>query len=148
MIGVSIDLVGDRKLQRAFSKLAGNVQKQYVRKALRAGAKEIMPTVKARASVISPRLARGMKIRALRRSRRRIGVRILTPTRDELGILAKDPHFWPAAQELGWTVKGGGRVMPARSYLRSALHDKRAAAQEKIRRELWIHIRNGVRAAV
>lgn len=114
---IDLKLLGDKALQRNIDKLTNAVQKKIVRKALRAEGKLLLADIKAR--ILSIRvtgrhtdpLARLTKLRAIKRSRSRIGVQIVTPTRDELGI-PKDAGYWPAHMELGSSTG------PATSYLR------------------------------
>lgn len=103
---IDLKLLGDKALQRNIDKLTNAVQKKIVRKALRAEGKLLLADIKAR--ILSIRvtgrhtdpLARLTKLRAIKRSRNRIGVQIVTPTRDELGI-PSDAGYWPAHMELG-----------------------------------------------
>jgi len=145
--GVNVDfkLLGAVELERAFKQLPPASEKKVVRSALRKAAKRIR---KVSESLI-PRgpdkpegqhLADvGLKVRALKRSRKRVGVLILTPTRGELGIGATDKSYYPAHLELGH------RGVPAHPYMRDAMHSHRSAELAQIGRDIGAGIEREAR---
>lgn len=133
---VDISLLGDKKLIRKLKRMEPAVQKRIMRKALRAGARPVRDESRRRAPILTGRLKKSIKIRALKRSRNKLGVLVQTGTRAELGIDPDDRYYYPAHVELGH-----GSV-PAIPYLRGALDSKAQEALRIIQREAW----NGISA--
>ena len=131
--GISIDikLLGDKSLSRTFSRLPGAVQKKLLRKGLRAGAKIVLARARILAGRISKQLGRLLKVRALKRSRRRMGVLVVAPTKAKLGIPEDAKGYWPAHIEFGFRHTSGKQV-PARPYLRPAADQTKEAAFKAI----------------
>ena len=130
MLAVHIELLGDKELERALARLDPKVQTKLTRKGLRAGGKILLSETKRHASYISDKLVTGLKLRALKRRSRRgaatkvLGVVVLTPTKQHLGIKENAPGFWPVHVEMGFKHVGGKHI-PARSYLRKAADNNR-----------------------
>lgn len=101
LIGADFSALGDKELVRRFEMLRGNMQKKYGRKALRAGAKVVQKTAKQRVPVRTGRLKKGLKVRALKRSRKHFGVGVVTPPRASLGLWS-DGGYYPAHLAWGW----------------------------------------------
>lgn len=72
-IGLDITAFGDERLVRDFEALPGKIQKKIGRKVLRAGAKIVADKAKILAPVDTGALRRSIKVRAMKRSRTRIG---------------------------------------------------------------------------
>ena len=102
-----IALKGDKALAKMFKRLPGTLQKRVGRKALRAGAKLILAAAKRNElQITNPTtptatmedIARGLKVRATRRSTRFIGVTVGTAADDgtaghiELGTVNAPPN--------------------------------------------------------
>lgn len=121
-LAVNISVLGDRALERKLSRLKAATQKKIVRKALRAAAKPIRDDAKANAPVDEGDLRKNIKVRAMRRSRVRLGVIVRTGTRDEMGIPADSNWYYPAIVEYGYDD------VPANPYLRNALDKNRQQA--------------------
>ncbi len=141
-IKLDAKLVGDLKLTKAFNNLERSIRGKIARKALRAGGKVVLKEAKKQAAAVDDpttpsdimkRVARLLKLRAMKRSRKHIGVRIMTPTREQLGI--ERDHYPPAHIELGTSKT------PAHPYLRNSLKSQKLAAMGAFRRELWAGIR-------
>ena len=154
---VDIEMLGDKKLQRTLNRMDLRVQAKGMAKALRAGGKPILADAKARAraahnpatpSTNMLKVARGLKLRKAKGRRRGvIGMRILTPTKAELGIPEGSKWYYPAHVELGsGPTKRGRPAVPAIPYMRGALHAGRQSALRRIRVHLWRFIRAQARA--
>jgi HK97 gp10 family phage protein len=128
--GISIDLSGDKALLKKFATLGVSVEKKVLRKALRKGGKPVLAKAKQLVPVDKGLLKRSLKLRAIKRSRREFGVRVMTGTREELGIPASDPYYYPAAVELGH------RRAPPHSFLRAAMIQTEGTATAIIKREI------------
>lgn len=101
---VRILLVGDTELREKLRELTNAEARKAVQGATRESAKIIAAQVKSNAPVKSGSLRRSIKVRAIRRSRKRIGMRITTWSGDNL---YQGKQFYAAFQEFGW--KTGSR---------------------------------------
>jgi len=148
-LAVDISLVGDKRLERLLRILPATLQKKVVRQALRRASKPVLRHVRTlAASYHNPAtpsqncklLSRGLKVRSIKRTRRYVGVKIVPPPREYLGIPAGSRWYWPAHMELGFEHESGTPVA-ARSYLRKGTHEMRAKwlrlMQTEIRRGLF-----------
>lgn len=120
---VDISMLGDKALQRALKRLPIVVERKIVRQAIRKGAKILQAAATANIPRVTGRhtdLLRdvGIKIKAIKRSRGRFGVLIMSPTREELDIPADDKYYWPAVIEFG------SPTSPAYAYERRAKEEK------------------------
>jgi HK97 gp10 family phage protein len=138
-IKLDVSVVGERKLARVFNRITATVQKKIMRKALRAGFRPVLASAREKAAAVDDpstpsdvmlRVSRLLKLRALKRSRRRIGVAIRTPSRDELGSFDYD-HYPPAHIEMGTSRT------PPHPFMRDALHQNEPKTLGILKRELW-----------
>ena len=129
---LDLSVIGDKELDARLDELEKGAAMKAVRPALRAGMKAILPLILDLVPVRSGKL-RGApwKIRAAKRKRGRVGVAILSPTREALGIPASDPYYYPAGVELG------REGQPAQSYMRAGLHAGESAALQALQDTLW-----------
>lgn len=132
---IDVSLLGDAKLIRAFNGIPIAVQKRLLKKAMRPAAKIVQARAKALAPRDTGKLARHLTVRALKRSRTKIGVRVMTGKRHKLGIDANSRWYYPAHVELGTKHR------PATPYLRPALHENKSRVLVAIRRGLWSLLR-------
>lgn len=136
--GIDISMVGDKALQKKFKRLEGVAQKRVIRKALRASAKRIKARVVAKVSgdpvgVQTGRYRQAIKagkVKAIPRSRGRIGLGIAMPLRSELGISPDDKHYFPAALEYG------SDTAPARPHFRPAVDEHKTEELRQIGRDI------------
>lgn len=125
---VNIKLTGDKELQKNLKKLTFALQKKITRKALRAAAKPVLAAAKAAVPTVTGKrtqiIKRKLKIKALKRSRRSIGVQIVTPTVEELGLNESESsnYNYIVAIELGTSDT------PANPFLRNSLETHRASS--------------------
>lgn len=110
---IDIRAIGSEKLQADLKALPMAMQRKLIRGGMRKAGNIGLKAAKQAAISYSkgaegrldepqmPKLAKGMKLRALKRSRRGFGLRYVTPTRAELGIPATTKGYWPAHAELG-----------------------------------------------
>lgn len=130
---IDISLVGDAKLQADLKALPIAIQRKLIRKGMRTAGNIELKAAKEAAMSFSkgaegrldepfmPKIAKGLKLRALKRSRKGFGVRIVTPTREELGLAPTRKGYPPTHIEFGTgaSKKGGTKVMrPALPYMR------------------------------
>lgn len=137
-LGFDISILGDKDLDRKFAQATAKLQKKVLRPAMRKGARPILQDAKVGAPVRLGRMKKTLKIRAMKRSRNRIGVMIQTGTRAQLGIDANDPYYYPMA------VETGTRRMAARPFMRPALKKNKAKTMGILSRE----IRRGLQSIV
>lgn len=138
-----ISIFGDKALTRALDDLSDKIQKQYMRKSLRAGTKLVADVVRRNTPVLTGRLRKGIKVRAGKRSRGLIGYFVLLPTRAQLGIDPKAKWYYPAVLEWGGITKTG-RIIPALGFMRRSLESSREPATAKVAETLWSLIRSGL----
>ena len=102
-----------RKLNKKLKTLESKIEKKLTRQALRAGAKIIAKEAKLRAPVDTGELKSKIKVWALRRSRKRIGVLVGTSAKEYTG-----DQFYAAF------VEYGTKDMPAKPFLGPAAEAK------------------------
>ena len=131
--GTGIALTGHKELDAKLRGMHGRFQKKLSRKATRAAAKEIvLPEAKAMAPIDTGALEKSLAVRAMKRSRTRIGH--LVQTRD---------GFFQGEQFYGAFHEFGTRKMKADPFMRPAVYGNEqrirakyiAALQEAIREE-------------
>lgn len=157
---VRILLVGDTELREKLRELTNAEARKAVQGATRESAKVIAAQVKSNAPVKSGSLRRSIKVRAIRRSRKRIGMRITTWSGDNL---YQGKQFYAAFQEFGWKTgsrrntrdaiaKGEGkrlaslanvkarRQVEGSHFMLAAAKSKRAAAVALFKSVIGTHI--------
>lgn len=131
MARFDISLLGDAELARKLQALPEKLERKVIRQAIRKGGQPILRTAKANANRLTGAMAKSIKLRAMKRKRGRIGVRIQTGTRLELGIGADDRHYYPAIVEFG-----DGGVRPPFRFMRRALDSNKNASMTTMRDEI------------
>lgn len=122
-----ISMLGVPQLTAEFKALESKFQKKALRKGLRAGAKIIQRAAKANAPQgETGNLRKFIKVRADKRSRSRLGIRVMTGTRDQLGIDANDPVYYPGV------VEYGSKNRPPQPFMRPAFNANQARAKRAI----------------
>jgi len=119
---IDISILGDKRLERQLARLAGNVQKKYMRQVLRKAAKDVKNAARKDAPVDTGGLRRGLKVRALKRSRNRIGVK----------VSFEKSQFYGKFTEWGAPGKG----IQKDSFLYPAIDDNRSGLITKVARLL------------
>ena len=127
----SFKLLGVDEFFRKLRKLQGPAMRKVYRQAMREAARPALSTAKQIVPIASAKLQRSLKIRALKRSKKLIGVQITPGTRGELG-LTNEKGFYPSHIELGFKGKGGGSKFPGNRFLRDALLLERTDAMRII----------------
>ena len=134
---IDIKVTGDRETQMALDSLTRAVGTRIVIEALDVAGQPVLAAARQKAPALTGKLKRTLGLYKLK-TRKKIGVRVSTGTREELGIAADDPYYYPMAVEVG-TAKA-----PAHPYLRPALDENRQRCIDIAAYE----IRKGVEAAV
>ncbi len=136
---VDISILGDKQLQRKLRRLATQVQKKIVKKALREAGRPVLAAAQQKAPVgKSGRLKKSLKLRARKQRRGEFGVEIRTGTRTELGIAADASGFYPMSIEYGFTHARSGQKVPAQSFLRAAIDENARKAKTIIISEVRV----------
>ena len=125
--GVDISLIGDKELIRRFNALPAKAEKKVFRQAARKVAKMILVSAKQKCPVRTGALKESLKVKAMKRSRNRIG--ILIGSGSDEPVLSGDT-FYSAFVELGT------KKTAAKSFLRPALEQNRARGMEMLREEI------------
>ena len=116
---VTMVLTGDRQLNRKLKRLTSKQQKAAFREAARPAIKPVGQEAKSNAkeNKDTGALAKSIKVRSIKRSRSRIGVRVTTRTED-----FKEGRFYASFQEYGW--KAGNTRVKGRENLTKAANKK------------------------
>lgn len=140
---IEVVLTGDKKLNRKLKKLTGKDQKKVVRKATRKAIKPIQKQAKQniRSHRESGKLEKSIKVRAVKRTRRGIGVRVTT---GRAGNDFDGETFYGAFVEYGH--KTGARGSSGRRDVK-ALRFMANAAKTERRRVIKIY-REEIRAGI
>lgn len=124
MSGISVTFTGSAEVKAIFDAMPGKVQKKLIRHALRAAAKAIQEDAKRIAPDETGALAKSIKVRAMKRSRTRVGVQVFTDS-DSLQTDGKKGYY-AAFTELGTSREA------AQPFLRPALEGNKGQAQSMI----------------
>ena len=128
-------LLNNRELARQLEGLPDNLRNKALRQGLRDTMKPVLDDARANAREFSPRLARTIKLRALRLKRRgSVGVKVETGTREELNIPPTDRYYWPAALELGT------RFIEPRAYMRRALAKSEPTTLDRLAKHVRVRV--------
>ncbi len=133
---IEISIGGGRELARAMRELPRVAGTRVVRKAITKAMRPVRREVLARTPVLTGALKRGIKTRAFKAARRSfiIGRVLLFPTREDLGIAADDPYYYPAAVEYGHDSVEGV------NFLRGGFDAAEGEALQILTREIGIGI--------
>lgn len=145
-IQVDVSVLGDRDLQVQFDRLEGmgrrtTIISQSAKKAMN----PVLASIRARVPVDTGLLKKSFKaasVKAMRgrKARGNVGARILMPTQDMVQIPARAKGYYPAAQEFGFRVRGGGHV-DGKRFMRDSLYGNRTQVHAIMRREMWARIK-------
>lgn len=118
----SIDVEGINGLLKSLVEMGGNTfAKKELRKAIRAGAKPMLAAVLSHVPVDTGELRESLKLRAIRRTRTGVGIRIGTSQHESA---FKGDQFYGAFEELG-TAK-----QPGQPYLRPGFDETKDQSAE------------------
>lgn len=99
---LQMSMVGDAHLRRMFKELPKRVQNKVVRGAIRKAGKLFLSEAKARAPRLTGKTQRYLKLRVRpTRNKAYYRMRVMTGTREELGIAPTDKYYYPSAVEFG-----------------------------------------------
>jgi HK97 gp10 family phage protein len=132
---VRLDLSGHHDLDRAFRRLEGGAQRKVTTRAMRTAWRGVHAKAIAKAPVLTGKVKAGIQLRAVRGKRGVFGVRVVLPTREQLGLSDATKAYYPAAVEFGRRTRSGARV-GARPFLRPAYDEGKEAALVTFRVEL------------
>jgi len=118
----NVIVTGDKALDKTMATMEAKVQKKVARHAMRVAAKSIiLPAAKRRVPVLSGALKRSLKVKAMKRSRSRIGVAV------EAGDgFFKGEQYYSGMVEFGW------KSAPAHPFLRPAGYESEPQVQALI----------------
>lgn len=105
---VNVSLSGDKQLLAKLDRLSRKDSRSVVRKAARRAAKPILMQSRVNAPVDTGTLRRSIKIKAITRSRKRIGVKVTTGTAKSA---YQGKQFYGAFQEYGTKKMAGKHFM-------------------------------------
>lgn len=119
-------ITGDEAINRKLAKLTSKQAKSVFRKSARPALKPVLAEARSQAPTKTGTLRRSIKIKALKRSRSAIGLRITTGT-DTSDFQGR--AFYGGFQEYGWKV--GSRNLGDNRTQVKGLHFMRNAARKK-----------------
>lgn len=127
---------GVAKFDRPLKQLETRLQRKVIRQALRAGARVILPEAKANAPVgETGNLKDSIRVWALKRSRRRIGVKVGSST-----------HAYKGDQFYGAFIEFGTSKMEPRPWLAPAIESKKGEAARVVDQTLEAGIKREIKA--
>ncbi len=154
---IDLQIEGLPVLNRAFARLPYVLQGKVLRPALRDASRIVLDRARQLAPRRSGRLAAGKwTIRAATGRKGIVGVRVNSPTREQLGIPATATGFYPYSQEFGWVAgrrragslrgkshaaqtrrrialaKGTARKIPGRRFMHAALFGAQDQVRERV----------------
>ena len=137
-LDLQVQLSGVKEVTKALAQFHPTLQKKLQRRATRRAAKPVQDTAKSLAPIRTGTLRKNILIRAIKRKRgsRIIGAKVVTATRERLGIDEDDKFYYPAIMEYG----AASRNIPARPYLRPAMDANRDKVRAIYKVELKINI--------
>lgn len=127
---IDFDLRGDKLLIKALRELSIAGQKKVTRQGLRKGINLIRDDIKANIAVDSGALRKTVKVRAMKRSRRRIGVFV------KIGGPLEDPY--------APFVLYGTRYQVGQRTGRDAIEANRGPVLKVLQKEIWASLRKEV----
>ncbi len=142
--GFDIRVFGDKELERAFGKLTRRLQRKYIVRVFKQHLEVVRSRIIGFLSGHPIEVRTGRLLSAMTNARKRPSTRrpralvrwgIEWPTRQELGIDAEDPHFFPSALEYGTST------MRARPFMRPAIDNFRKLDIARIARRLRAELR-------
>src|SRR5262245_58310623 len=131
----NIEMLGVPELSKALAQLPDNLERKVMVQATKKAAQFYKTLAEARAPRDEGKLASNFKVKAMKRSRRRVGYLIQTGTRAELGIDPKDQGYYPAHVEFGHLDRAGQQQAP-NPYMRNALRQGSEAIYAILRQEI------------
>jgi len=103
MAGKLIVVTGIKQIDRKLKQLEPKIQKKVLRQSMRAGLKEVQAEMKAQVPVDTGLMKKNVKVRALKRSRKRIGMEVRVGAAPGLIThwASGESFFYPAGVEYG-----------------------------------------------
>lgn len=127
--GLDLRLLGDKQLQRKLLKLERSAQGKAMKAAAKSAMEPVRDLAKQRVPVDTGRLQKSIRV-GIARMKNKVGAVVSTGTRKQLKIKQDAKGYYPAV------IEYGTKDRPAKSFLRSSLFDRRAAALGILRREI------------
>ncbi len=99
----TVVVTGIKEIDRKLKRLEPKVQKKVLRQSMRAGLKIVQTEMKSQAPVDRGITRKSVKVRALKRSRKRIGMEVRVGANPDLIAhwASGEPFFYPAGIEYG-----------------------------------------------
>lgn len=133
---VDISILGDAELQAGLRRLPVAAQKKVVRRAMRNTAKRMRAAILPNVPVLTGRLRKEIarsSIRAIRRSRNKLGATVALPTREAMGIKPDSKWYYPAILEYGSPKTGLKPIRYFRESVDASWPEERKILSEELR---------------
>jgi len=129
---ITARITGGKQITKRLNALEPKVRNKIIRKATRAAARPIASAVKRRAPVLSGMLKKSVKIRALKRSRKAKGIRVMTGK-----IAFQGDEFYGGFVEFGHHIGRRGvanrRFVGGVHFMEEAFDARRRLSQKILR---------------
>lgn len=126
-----LDLLGDKKLSAALAAVERVPQRRIMRVAMRESYRMVHRAAKQNAPRDTGALRRGIKLRAIKRNRRKVGVGVFLPDRIKLGLDPDGKWYYPAIVEYGHDN------VPPNPFLRNVHDQNKDRVWSRFHRLLW-----------
>ena len=121
---------GDKAILEAFQRVGLKEARKVIRTATRSAGRPMLASAKREAPKgETKKLSGGITLRATRRSRVYVGVKVALPTRAKLGQVGPRLSYYPASVHYGFKHRGGKKVQANRFLDRAFDQNVRQAAQ-------------------
>ncbi|HAN97625.1 MAG TPA: hypothetical protein DCQ98_09455 [Planctomycetaceae bacterium] len=139
MAKVTIVVTGDREINAMLARLDGPRAKSAIRQGARHALRPVLAAAKRHAPKDTGTLGKNIKLRALKRSRARIGARVTSGGKTSTGKSTDytGDAYHGAFQEFGWTPgkRGGkrGTKVAGKHFMKRAADESEAEAMRRYR---------------
>lgn len=135
---IDISIIGNKKLQSRIKRLDFAIQKKIVRQSINRAMLPVRDRAKQYVPVDTGRLRDSIK-RVSRTRRGKSSARVVTGTKQQLGIPSSAKGYYPAA------IEYGSRYQQAQSFLRRAMTELKSATLDKTGEFIDQYIRKELR---
>lgn len=146
---MSMKVEGAKELAKFLRRLPVDVQKKHLPRALRRSAERVRARVALDTPVDTEQLQDALADAKIsgRVAGNSIRYGVVMPTREELGIAADAPGYYPLAIEYGFLNKRTGKQVPPRRFIRNAVDAIAKQEFRLIRRDVGQQIDRAARRA-
>lgn len=134
-MNIKVEVRGVKELQKSLTELPKTIKKKALVSSQRDALKPVLAAYQSTLPRRSGRYAMSLRIRAVRRSRTRVGVTISVVPK--FLQLEEGEFYYPAAIEYGWRSKGQTHTTKGFGELRQVFNRMKVTTLEKNQEILW-----------